>query len=87
LVNGFDVFWPGRWDTARFVTAYAGIPAFLVIYLVHRTCWAKGQAWALKSEDVDLVTGMEEMLADEKTSMEKGDRYRYRWWILGRIWQ
>ena len=65
LVNGFDVFFPGRLSASSFLTAYVGIPISLGIYLIHRTFHWKDE-WLRRPEDVDLVTSLEEVLMAEK---------------------
>lgn len=64
LINGFDVFWPENWNVSSFFTAYVGIPLFFVFYGGHRI-WARNDPWAHHPEDVDMHTGMEQVLADE----------------------
>lgn len=64
LINGFTVFWPENWSASSFLTAYVGIPIFLVIYFGHRlTHWK--DPWAHESMSVDLHTGAEEVEAAE----------------------
>lgn len=65
LINGFDVFFPGRFSASSFLTAYVGIPIFLVIYLAHRV-YRRKDPWAFKSEDVDLYTDLDGVIAAEK---------------------
>ncbi|KAK5009913.1 hypothetical protein LTR28_012772, partial [Elasticomyces elasticus] len=64
LINGFNVFWPKNWSASSFLTAYVGIPIFLGIYFGHRL-YAWKDPWAHDPAEVDLVTGMEDVLADE----------------------
>lgn len=64
LINGFDVFWPENWNVSSFFTAYVGIPIFFAIYGGHRI-WSWSDPWAHNSMEVDMHTGMEEVLADE----------------------
>lgn len=64
LINGFDVFFPGRWSISTFLTAYVGIPIFLTIYFGHRYVH-RHESWAIKSENVDLYSGLDAVLADE----------------------
>lgn len=64
LINGFDVFFPGRFSASSFLTAYVGIPIFLVIYFVHRVCH-RHESWVHSSESVDLITGLDALLAAE----------------------
>ncbi|KAF8867363.1 hypothetical protein BDZ45DRAFT_734626 [Acephala macrosclerotiorum] len=64
LINGFDVFFPGRFNASSFLTAYVGIPIFLGIYFGHKLFHWK-EPWAYKSEDVDLYTGIDVVVANE----------------------
>ncbi|CAL3963920.1 unnamed protein product [Diplocarpon coronariae] len=65
LVNGFDVFFPDVWSVDGFLTAYIGIPIFLGIYFGHRI-YKRNDPWALSAADVDLHTGIDVVLANEK---------------------
>jgi amino acid transporter len=71
LINGFDVFFPGRFTASSFLTAYVGIPIFLAIYFGHRI-WRKNDAWAHAPEDVDLHTGLDVVLANETPEVHAG---------------
>ncbi|KAK1055950.1 hypothetical protein LTR74_015260 [Friedmanniomyces endolithicus] len=64
LINGFNVFWPANWSVSSFLTAYIGIPIFLVIYFAHRI-YAHNDPWAHDPASVDLHTGLEEIEAEE----------------------
>lgn len=64
LINGFDVFFPGRFTASSFLTAYVGIPIFLGIYFIHRL-FHMSEPWAIPSEEVDLHTGIDVVLANE----------------------
>lgn len=74
LINGFTVFFPSQWSVSGFFTAYIGIPAFLVLYLGHRIVYWK-DPWAWKPEDVDMQTGLHEVLAAERPP-----KVRDTWW-------
>lgn len=74
LVNGFTVFFPSEWSVSGFFTAYIGIPAFLVLYLGHRIIYWR-DPWVWRSEDVDMQTGLEEVLAAERPP-----KVRDTWW-------
>ncbi|KAF4636302.1 hypothetical protein G7Y89_g1771 [Cudoniella acicularis] len=64
FINGFDVFFPGRFTASSFLTAYVGIPIFVCIYAVHRVVhWS--EKWAIPSEEVDLHTGIDVVIANE----------------------
>ncbi|EED21643.1 glycogen branching enzyme GbeA, putative [Talaromyces stipitatus ATCC 10500] len=65
LINGFTVFFPSKWSVSSFFTAYIGIPAFLVLYFGHRIVFWK-DPWAWRPEEVDLHTGLEEIMAAER---------------------
>ncbi|TVY78365.1 Proline-specific permease [Lachnellula suecica] len=64
LINGFDVFFPGRFNASSFLTAYVGIPLFLCIYGVHKAFHWK-EDWAIPSREVDLHTGIDVVIANE----------------------
>ncbi|KAF5686459.1 amino acid transporter AAT family [Fusarium denticulatum] len=48
IINGFTVFFPAQLWVGDFLTAYIGIPAFLLIYVGHRL-HHRGDAWVRKS--------------------------------------
>lgn len=64
LINGFTVFFSSEWSVSSFMTAYIGIVAFLVIYLGHRW-WFKADPWVRSTEEIDMVTGLQEILDAE----------------------
>jgi amino acid transporter len=74
LINGFTVFFPSKWSVSSFFTAYIGIPAFLVLYFGHRIVF-RHDPWAWRPEDVDLHTGLDEILAAERPPV-----VRDTWW-------
>ncbi|RSL72935.1 hypothetical protein CEP53_000965 [Fusarium sp. AF-6] len=53
LINGFTVFFPSEWSVGTFLTAYIGIPAFLLIYFGHRVYYREDE-WVRKPEDIDM---------------------------------
>jgi amino acid transporter len=65
LVNGFTVFFPSQWSVSNFFTSYIGIPAFLVIYAGHRLFYWR-DPWAWEPMDVDMQTGLDEIMTAEK---------------------
>jgi len=83
LINGFNVFWAENWNISSFFTAYVGIPIFLGIYFGHRiTYWSEG--WGYAPEDVDMQTGLVQVLADERP----GKTVVGPWWKkISLIWQ
>ncbi|VUC25584.1 unnamed protein product [Clonostachys rosea] len=71
LINGFDVFWPQYWNVSDFLTAYIGIPAFLILYIGHRVyCWK--DAWVRRPEDIDMHEGLAEFLEGEEVKKRTG---------------
>ncbi|KAF5576975.1 amino acid transporter AAT family [Fusarium pseudocircinatum] len=78
VFNGFAVFFPGNWDVYNFVTAYVGIPIFLVLLfgfkLLKRTHW-------LPSSERDLYTGKAEIDAlDEIWEDDKPKNFWQKIW-------
>ena len=65
LLNGFTVFFPSEWSVASFMSAYIGLPLFLIVYFVHRFI-KRDEPWAIPSHSVDLLTGLAELEADEE---------------------
>jgi amino acid transporter len=59
LTNGFQVFVPSRWSVADFLAAYITIPIFLVLYVGHKIYFRT--AFAIKIENIDVMTGKREM--------------------------
>jgi amino acid transporter len=56
---------PTKWFAPSFLTAYAGIPIFVVIYLAHRVVFRHDKrVW--DPEEVDMQTGLEEVTECEK---------------------
>ncbi|CAG8955986.1 hypothetical protein HYFRA_00008842 [Hymenoscyphus fraxineus] len=64
LINGFDVFFPEKFNASSFLTAYIGIPLFLSIYAIHRFLH-RNEPWLIPSEEVDLHTGIDFVIANE----------------------
>ncbi|KAF2842993.1 histidine permease [Patellaria atrata CBS 101060] len=83
IINGFNVFWPQNWSASSFLTAYIGIPIFLAIYGGHRV-YSWSDPWAHPSDEVDLRTGMAEVLASE--TPPKG-RPNVWWKYPSLLWQ
>ena len=65
LTNGFTVFFPSKWSASSFLTAYIGIPIFLVMYVGHRIVFWRDK-WAWDPEEVDMKTGLQEVLDAER---------------------
>ncbi|WYZ34081.1 hypothetical protein EsH8_I_000357 [Colletotrichum jinshuiense] len=71
FINGFTVFFPGQWSVSDFLTAYVGIPAFLLIYAGHRL-YHRSDGWVRKPEDIDMFEGLDEVLAAERPPPARG---------------
>jgi yeast amino acid transporter len=72
LINGFTVFFPSKWSASSFLTAYIGIPIFFVMYFGHRL-WFWRDKWAWDPLEVDMQTGLQEILdADMPIKKRKG---------------
>ncbi|XHG08946.1 hypothetical protein AWENTII_012030 [Aspergillus wentii] len=74
LINGFSCFFPSKWSASNFFTAYIGIPAFLLLYVGHRIVY-RADPWAWRPEDVDMHTGLQEILAAEKPPRPRNTWY------------
>ncbi|WYZ43264.1 hypothetical protein EsH8_VI_000963 [Colletotrichum jinshuiense] len=94
LANGFTVFFPGRFSASSFLTAYIGIPLFLVTYFGHKLTVGRNDPWLLAPEDVDLTTNLREVEAEaemwtnlEMCNMEKNGRTDQWWRKISLIWE
>ncbi|KAI0470561.1 amino acid permease/ SLC12A domain-containing protein [Xylariaceae sp. FL0804] len=65
LLNGFSSFFPGHFSASTFLTAYLGIPVFLILYAGHKL-YARHEPWLLPPGSVDLVSGLDEVIAQEE---------------------
>lgn len=66
LLSGFANFVGGNWNTSNFLTAYIGIPIFFLLFAVHKCTKGKNDPWVRAPQDVDLVSGLEEVVANER---------------------
>ncbi|KAM5356705.1 hypothetical protein ACJ41O_003351 [Fusarium nematophilum] len=98
LCNGFTLFYPGQFTAAGFLTAYLGIPLFLVLYFGHKLTLGRKDRWLHRPSEVNLVDGVHEVEADaemwtrlEIAEMEKkGDAdtlSKKVWERVSAIWQ
>ncbi|KAH7127372.1 amino acid permease/ SLC12A domain-containing protein [Dactylonectria macrodidyma] len=81
LINGFTVFFPSEWSVSTFLTAYIGIPAFLLIYFGHRI-YHWNDEWIRKPEDIDMTEGLDEVLAAERPKPKRGPVSRMLWALI-----
>ncbi|KAI1502711.1 putative proline-specific permease [Biscogniauxia marginata] len=81
LLSGMSVFISGQWNVSGFLTSYIGIPIFVAIYAGHRLTEGKNDPWAIPIEDIDLKTGLEEIVADEKPPLQ-GEKWYQKWKAL-----
>ncbi|KAM5344373.1 hypothetical protein ACJ41O_012910 [Fusarium nematophilum] len=81
LINGFTVFFPSQWSVGTFLTAYIGIPAFLLIYFGHRI-YHWGDEWVRRPEDIDMTDGLDEVLAAERPPPVRGPISRRLWALI-----
>lgn len=73
IFNGFYVFLSGNWNISSFLTAYIGIPIYVVLYFGYKW-WRKTSLIALK--DIDLDTGR----SDLDIQLEERDARQDTWW-------
>ncbi|KAL7629023.1 hypothetical protein AAE478_000541 [Parahypoxylon ruwenzoriense] len=84
LLNGFSVFFPGNFTASGFLTSYIGLPVFFLIYLGHRVS-TRSEPWIRSPDSVDLESGVEDTLADERPDMAVQEaiatskQNRYKW--------
>ncbi|VUC29262.1 unnamed protein product [Clonostachys rosea] len=81
LVNGFKVFVPGNWDVGTFITSYIGIAIFVVLYVGHKLTVGRRDKIALSPAEVDLHTGVEEIILLEKPAQPPQKWYQ-KWRLL-----
>ncbi|KAJ4127687.1 hypothetical protein NW768_007958 [Fusarium equiseti] len=81
FINGFTVFFPSQWSVGTFLTAYIGIPAFLIIFFIHRYLHNDDE-WVRRPEDIDMYEGMDEVLAAERPPPVRGAVSRRLWALI-----
>lgn len=80
LLNGMANFFPGHWDTSTFITCYIGIVILLVFYTVHRFTLGRKDPWMRPLQEVDMVSGLAEVIADEEMELPLEPRKRFPVW-------
>ncbi|KAF2179684.1 amino acid transporter, partial [Zopfia rhizophila CBS 207.26] len=78
IFNGFKVFVKGYWNTSSFLTSYIGILIFLVFYLGHKFSRGKHDPWVIHPLDVDMHTGLEEIIASELPPKPR-EKWHQKW--------
>lgn len=68
LTNGFQVFWPNKFNASDFLAAYITIPIFLVFYIGHKL-WFRSLHFAYKTDDIDVISGKAEIDLLESTDV------------------
>ncbi|KAF4810672.1 Proline-specific permease [Colletotrichum tropicale] len=81
VVNGFKVFLDGQWDTSSFLTSYIGVVIFFALYFGHKFTVGRGDAWVRDPMDVDLVSGLDEVMA-QKTPAPPRTKWYQKWRVL-----
>ncbi|KAF3484415.1 proline permease PrnB [Arthroderma uncinatum] len=76
LINGFHTLFPSRFNASDFLTAYIGIPAFLLVYFSHRW-YTRSDPWMWRPEDIDMVTGLDEIVAAERPPVVRTGFMKY----------
>lgn len=95
LINGFTVFYSGKFTVSGFFTAYVGILLFLILYLGHNFFTKeRKEPWMYQPEAVDLVSGVAEVEADAQMwtnleASEKEDRLQANgiWKKFAMLWE
>lgn len=81
LLSGYKVFLRGQWNTSDFLTAYIGIPIFFALYFGHRLVAARTEKWVRPPEEVDLSSGLAEVLENEvpEDPEAKSQKWYQKW--------
>ena len=76
LVQRFKGFVGDNWDVSTFLTSYIGIPIFLGLYFGHKFTRGKNDAWVTPSKEVDMTSGLDEIIANELPPRPREEWYR-----------
>ncbi|RDL30169.1 Uncharacterized protein BP5553_10447 [Venustampulla echinocandica] len=67
LTNGFQIFWPNKFNATDFLAAYITLPIFLALYFGHKIYFRT--RFAIPVAEIDIISGKKEM--DELAEMEQ----------------
>lgn len=79
LLSGYQVFLKGQWETSTFLSAYIGIPAFLAILFAHKFTAGRYDRWARLPHEVDLTSGLQELIEEEVPLSRKPAKWYMAW--------
>jgi len=80
LFNGWSVFLKGNWDTATFVTSYLPFVLFPILYLAAHFYY---RIPPVKPEDMDFVTDITQIEADEEPESPPKNKVEAFWrWLM-----
>ncbi|KAE9410882.1 amino acid permease [Gymnopus androsaceus JB14] len=79
--SGFAVFLKGKWDTATFVTNYLPLALFPIMYVIAKYLYYKSSH--VKAEDMDFITDIAEIEADEHDEPPPKNKFEAFWaWLM-----
>lgn len=84
ITNGFTVFFPHKFNIAKFITAYAPFLIFVILYLGHRLLFGRGTLWITPVTEIDVLSGLEEVeetTARDITPVPRNILERFWLWI------
>lgn len=81
LLNGYKVFVAGNWNVSTFLTSYIGVVIFGAIYCGHKLTAGRGDPWMHAPLEVDLVSGLAEIIEEEKPAMTR-EKWYHKWRAL-----
>lgn len=78
--NGWSVFLKGKWDAATFVTSYLPFILFPLLYI---GSWFYYRIPPVKPEDMDFVTDIAQIEADEQPDTPPKNKLEAFWqWLV-----
>lgn len=80
LLNGFKVFLRGQWSVETFLSSYIGIPVFFFIYFGHKFTVGRKDLWLRHPSEIDLHTGLDEVIAAGELAPERAHLKWYQKW-------